>query len=37
LSISVGTASTHVRNLLNKTGTANRAKAAAYAAHHNLA
>ena len=37
LSISVGTASTHVRNLLNKTGAANRAEAAAYAAHHNLA
>ncbi|MFQ6029443.1 MAG: alpha/beta fold hydrolase, partial [Dehalococcoidia bacterium] len=31
LTISVGTASTHVRNLLNKTNSANRTEAAAYA------
>ncbi|MFQ6031023.1 MAG: LuxR C-terminal-related transcriptional regulator, partial [Dehalococcoidia bacterium] len=36
LTISVGTASTHVRNLLNKTGTANRAEAAIFATRHGL-
>jgi DNA-binding CsgD family transcriptional regulator/tetratricopeptide (TPR) repeat protein len=36
LFISVTTASTHVRNLLNKTNTANRTEAAAYAAQHGL-
>ncbi|MFQ6029442.1 MAG: alpha/beta fold hydrolase [Dehalococcoidia bacterium] len=36
LTISVGTASTHVRNLLNKTGTANRTEATLYAAQHGL-
>jgi DNA-binding CsgD family transcriptional regulator len=36
LFISVTTASTHVRNLLNKTNTANRTEAAAYAAQHDL-
>jgi DNA-binding CsgD family transcriptional regulator len=36
LFISVTTASTHVRNLLNKTNTANRTEAAAYAAQHEL-
>jgi DNA-binding NarL/FixJ family response regulator len=36
LFISVTTASTHVRNLLNKTNTANRTEAAAYAAQHQL-
>ena len=32
LSISVSTASTHVRNILNKTNVANRTEATAYAA-----
>jgi DNA-binding CsgD family transcriptional regulator/tetratricopeptide (TPR) repeat protein len=36
LYISVGTASTHVRNILNKTGSANRTEAAAYAARNGL-
>jgi DNA-binding NarL/FixJ family response regulator len=31
LYISLNTAATHVRNLLTKTGTANRTEAAAYA------
>jgi DNA-binding CsgD family transcriptional regulator len=36
LSISLGTASTHVRNILNKTGTANRTEAAAFAVRNRL-
>jgi DNA-binding NarL/FixJ family response regulator len=36
LFISVGTASTHVRNLLNKTATANRAEAAIFATRNGL-
>ena len=36
LLISLSTASTHVRNILNKTGTANRTEAAAYAVRNRL-
>ena len=36
LSISVSTASTHVRNILNKTNVVNRTEATAYAARLNL-
>jgi len=36
LFISVRTASTHVRNILNKTDSANRTEAASYAGRHNL-
>ncbi len=36
LSISVSTASTHVRNILNKTNVANRTEAATFAAHQGL-
>ena len=37
LFISVATVSTHVRNLLNKTGVANRTEAASYATRRGLA
>ena len=37
LVITVSTASTHVRNILNKTGAANRAEAASYATREGLA
>ena len=36
LIISINTVSNHVRNILGKTGAANRAEAASYAAHHGL-
>ena len=36
LFISAATVSTHVRNLLNKTGVANRTEATAYAARQSL-
>ena len=36
LFIAIGTASTHVRNILSKTDTTNRAEAASYANRHNL-
>lgn len=36
LSISLNTVATHVRNILNKTHSANRTEAAAYAIHHEL-
>ena len=36
LFISIRTASTHVRNILNKTVSANRAEAATYAGRHDL-
>jgi len=36
LSVSTNTVDRHVSNILNKTGTVNRAEAAAYAAHHGL-
>ena len=36
LYISLNTVATHVRNILTKTGTANRTEAAAYALHHGL-
>ncbi|MCH2512272.1 MAG: helix-turn-helix transcriptional regulator [Dehalococcoidia bacterium] len=36
LIISIRTVTTHVGNILNKTGTANRAEAAAYAVRHGL-
>ena len=37
LSISLNTVATHVRNILAKTGCANRTEAAAYAMRHGLA
>jgi len=37
LSISLSTVATHVRNILAKTGCANRTEAAAYAIRHGLA
>ncbi len=37
LIISVRTVTTHVGNILNKTGTANRAEAASFATRHGLA
>ena len=36
LCISLNTVATHVRNILTKTGTANRTEAAAYALRHGL-
>jgi len=36
LEISLNTVATHVRNILSKTGTANRTEAAAYAVRHGL-
>jgi len=36
LCISTNTVDRHISNILNKTGTVNRAEAAAYAAHHGL-
>jgi DNA-binding CsgD family transcriptional regulator len=37
LFISLNTAATHMRNILEKTGSANRAEAAVYALRHRLA